>query len=97
MNTSITNQSAARDAGQKFVGLYKDSILNKISLLKHDGTTAMGEENLFSVTIPRGSLYNHGGAPRGTNAAWALKQIFHEIIASTPKIKRFVLAGKGAK
>ena len=52
---------------------------------------AMGEANLFALTVPRDALCNHAGAPRGTNATYYLHQLFREIISRTPTLKRFII------
>lgn len=75
----------------QFRASYAQSIAAKVRALKSDGTVAMDEENLFAITIPHGSLYSHAGAPRGTNCAYYLRQMFREIVASTPALKRFVM------
>lgn len=83
MNQTETPASAFRAA-------YAVSIAAKIKSLKRDGTVAMGNENLFAVTMPHGALYNHPGAIRGTNARYYLHEMFREIVAANPAFRKFV-------
>ena len=47
-----------------------------------DGTVAIGRDSLFTASLAARRLPNN--APRGTNALWALRQTFNELVAEFP-------------
>lgn len=67
---------------------YTKAILAKIAACKKEGTVGISADNLFAITVRDVPAY---GSPRGTNATWALRQTFNDILRR-PDIKPFIIA-----
>ena len=60
-----------------------NAVAEKLNSLRKDGIVSMSADNLFQV------LRFPSGGPVGTNARWAARQVFNEVVAELPaKLKR---------
>jgi hypothetical protein len=82
----IENISTAQAA---FRAAVRSVIARQVSALLKDGTVGMGEDNLYAVCVRH---FPREGGPRGTNAAYYMRQLFAECVReSGPKVRAFIL------
>lgn len=61
-------------------------INDMIDECRNEGTVAMSTECLMQCVM---SPHHCEGAPRGTNARYYYREMFREMIANTPKFRKF--------
>jgi hypothetical protein len=60
----------------------------KVASLRREGTVGMGGENLFNMVVRE--LSHHPRAPKGTNAAFHMREDFNQVIGQLA-VRTFIL------
>jgi hypothetical protein len=96
MNQSQTQEriaascvAPASSREEKFYSELARGLRMLIEAARHDGTVRVGIETMFTwaATIATRSA----NAPRGTNAAWALRVALEDIVRDNTDISRFLI------